>query len=252
MLPTIVGVCRYEFRMQARRPAVWLLIGIIGVLLVALFDFQAQGGEPRPAIVRLADQMQNLNFFLPIAFGILLADRLPRERRLHTEELLQSLPSGSGVRLWGKYAGAVLATTVPIVLVVIAGLLITVLRLNAASQLPALPPLFLAIMLPGLLFVGVFAIACTTFLPAALFSVLFVGYWFWGNLVPPGIMPTLSCTPLTPLGGYAAAAFFNDGPVCGMQITAAQGWESIGLLLGTALLALVAANLWLQRHQRAG
>ena len=41
-----------------------------------------------------------------------------------------------------------------------------------------------------------------------MYRVLLAGYWFWGNLMPPRLMPTLAATPLLPLGSYAADGLF--------------------------------------------
>jgi hypothetical protein len=70
---------------------------------------------------------------------------------------------------------------------------------------------FVAIQLPGLLFVTGFALVCPMILNPILFRVLFVGYWLWGNLLSPGYLPTPAGTPLTPMGDYARAGLFG-GP----------------------------------------
>src|SRR5260370_19208210 len=66
---------------------------------------------------------------------------------------------------------------------------------------------FVLIVLPGLLFVAAFSIACPAILWVPLYEFLFVGYWFWGNALSPtrtGIQ-TLSQTILTPIGTYISA-----------------------------------------------
>ena len=40
-------------------------------------------------------------------------------------------------------------------------------------------------------FVVAFALACPVVMPPAVFQILFVGYWFWGNYMSPDIVPTL-------------------------------------------------------------
>lgn len=55
-----------------------------------------------------------LQIILPLAFGLLLAGRLPRDRKAGVDELLDTLPASSGGRLAGKFLGAALATATPI------------------------------------------------------------------------------------------------------------------------------------------
>jgi ABC-type Na+ efflux pump permease subunit len=183
-----------------------------------------------------------LNMFLPIVFGILMADRLPRDRRLNTLELLDSLPVGSGSRLWGKYLGASLATALPLGLVYFGLAAILAVQRHAPVIVALEIPSFVLMVLPGLIFVGAFSIACTLVLPVPIYSALLIGYWFWGNVVSPERIPTLTCTPLTPIGGFAAHGLLGlQGSVCDgiiPPITPAQGWMSIALLLAVAILAL--------------
>ncbi len=110
------GTVRYEFQMQFRRPAIWITVGAIALLILgtAFRGSRANFGNlSTPALEATVAGIGS--YFLPIVFGILLADRLPRERRLGTTELLESLPVGDGLRLWGKYVGTIAATLVPLV-----------------------------------------------------------------------------------------------------------------------------------------
>ncbi len=107
---------------------------------------------------------------------------------------------------------------------------------------------FLTINLPGLLFVAAFSVSCPVVLWVPLYQFLFVGYWFWGNLIPVGFgMPTLSGTILTPLGEYVATGFFGTEQVP-VRATFVGGVTSMGLLLGLAALALFCGyKLWRRR-----
>ena len=53
-------------------------------------------------------------------FGIVLADRLVRDRKLGVAELLDSTPADPGPRLVGKYLGVCAATAVPLELLYVA------------------------------------------------------------------------------------------------------------------------------------
>jgi hypothetical protein len=53
-------------------------------------------------------------------FGIVLADRLVRDRKLGVAELLDSTPTHPGPRLVAKYLGVCAATAVPVALLYVA------------------------------------------------------------------------------------------------------------------------------------
>ncbi|HEY8745593.1 MAG TPA: hypothetical protein VIU62_21090, partial [Chloroflexota bacterium] len=161
--------------------------------------------------------------------------------------LLESLPVSDGLRLWGKYVGAVVATLLPLLIAYLALSAIVAFRLQDAGLLEAFVPVFLLEVLPGLLFVGAFSIGCPALIPVPLYAVLYIGYWFWGNLVAPSRVPTISCTPLTPIGKYAAIAFFGArGQGCDLtqhSLGTGGGVASIALLLAVGCLFLVVVQL---------
>ncbi len=243
---TLVGVLRYEFLMQTRRPVVWLVL----VLVALLSSFPFLQGLPTEltGLEVAAGVTHFMNTFMPIAFGILLSDRLPRERRLNTNELLASFPSSAGTRLWGKFLGAAAATALPLsaLYLIVAGIL--AIQRGDASILAFELPLLILTVLPGLIFVGTFSLLCTEMLPVPLYAVLFIGYWFWGNVVSPRRIPTPACTPLTPIGGFAEHGILGTpGGLCSgliPPITPAQGWLSIALLIGVAAIAMLAGQFY--------
>ncbi len=254
------GTLSYEFRMQIRRLSMWLTFALAAVLLWFLGKPPSFTEHTVPVQI-LAFAAFQFNIFLPIVVGIFLADRLPRDRRVRIEELMKTLPSGCGARIFGKYAGCTLAILIPLFLLYslhIGRLLVAMLQAGVI-QPGGLPSVigqtlvvFAAMVLPGIAFVAAFSLACTAIMWVPLYQFCFIGYWFWGNLLPAGRgIPTLSDTLLTPIGTYAALGFF--GKVAGQvkQATVLQGWESIVLLLGCASLALLAAwgyLGWRQEH----
>ena len=253
-LSVFIGVSRYEFRMQIRRPALWITMLLFTLLIVGIGGVGSGvgGGFLRGELVRrsvaepllpiLVQWAYRINTFFPIAIGVLLADRLPRDRRTKTEELFATAPGALSARLLGKYCGSLLATLIPVLIVYAAGVgLIAYAAQNALAFPMSLAP-FAVIDLPGILFVSAFSIACTSILWTPLFQFLFVGYWFWGNLLQTRFgIPTLSRTILTPIGGYMASGIFGE-PFIQPGATAIQGVESIALLL--AIAALVMSTLW--------
>jgi len=255
-LGDLSGVFGYEFRMQIRRPAVWIVTAVPVLMMLALF-LQGRPNEILPPLPMAALLISSISYVLPIPFGILLADRLPRERQLRTVELLDSLPSSLAARLWGKYLGTSLATAIPLglgYLVLTGAMAVT---LPEPGLLLAFLPVFLVLVVPGLLFVAAFSLVCTEVLPVPLYAILFTGYWIWGNVVSPERLPTISCTPLTPIGRYVSIAFFgvDSGQACGFapnQLTWLAGLGSMALLIGGAGLVLLAAQRWLEwRAKRA-
>jgi ABC-2 type transport system permease protein len=262
------AVLRYEFRMQLRKPSVWLVTGLTVLLLVVLgngalrtvLDGPGGPGAAKATIISLGFQLHAL---LPIGYGCLLADRLIRDDRLRVAAVLDATPSGPGWRLLGKYAGAASATAVPIV-ALYAALAVgyAVVKGEPAALTWALAT-FGLVMVPGLLFVAAFALAVPLVMPAPLFRVLFVGYWVWGNMIPPELMPTLARTVVQPGGGYAFNVLLGDhslqlsGPAPGAflnvlrpEATTGAAWLSIALLLVLAAAALVAGQALRARRGR--
>jgi ABC-2 type transport system permease protein len=249
----LAGAVSYEFRMQVRRPAVWIAIGGVALFVMARALRGGLAGFRSLSPLQMESDIAIISsYFLPIIFGILLADRLPRERRLGTVELLESVPVGVGVRLWGKYLGAVGATLLPIALAYLLAASLVAIRLRDAGPLVAFVPVLLLVVLPGLLFVGAFSIGCPAVIPTPLYAILFTGYWFWGNVVSPSRVPTISCTPLTPIGKYAAVAFFDArGRGCGLTqqtLGYAGGIASIALLLALSVSLLLLVQGLSHRH----
>jgi hypothetical protein len=259
-MSAFVAALRYEFRMQVRKRAVWLvpaltvllflLIG--GSLLRDLFDATEGRTIAKAAMIDLGLQ---LNVLLPIGYGCLLADRLIRDDRLRVTPILDATPARKGPRLLGKYLGAAAATAIPIVAIYATLAVAYAVHREAPAALGWALVTFGLVILPGLLFVAAFALAVPLIMPAPLFRVLFVGYWIWGNVIGPDMVPTLARSVIQPIGGYPINALLDyyggdggmvlAGPVSGAMLnflrpepTALAGWLSIGVLLALAAAAL--------------
>lgn len=245
-ISAIVGATRYEFRMQIRRKALWIVMLLFSLLVFTGLSNPWQVLGELPLHLVISEWSTVLQIFMPIAFGCLLADRLPRDRRTGAAELLDTCPSSPGGRLLGKYLGATLATMVPILLVYAAGIAYVVAEAGDWSAIPLGLAAFAAINLPGLLFVAAFSVACPAVLWVPLYQFLFVGYWFWGNLLSEGYgIPTLSGTVLTPVGENAAVGLFGVRRGWVTDATAWEGALSIGLMLALSAAALYAAHRYL-------
>jgi ABC-2 type transport system permease protein len=246
-LASLAGVFAYEFRMQIRRSALWITMLLFTAFYVLSHIVNILYVNPTSpadvlrstAIDRVLVWAGLINLLLPIAVGILIADRLPRDRRTKMEELLTSTPSALGTRIAGKYLGSTLATILPVLLFYFAGVVVIIYHTGDVGVIPLAVIACLATVLPGLLFVTAFSLACPAVLWVPLYQFLFIGYWFWGNNHLRGI-PSLSYTILTPNGSYIRAGLFGlQGSV---QATPLEGWASLLLILTLALLILIA--LW--------
>ena len=247
----MAGAVLYEFKMQVRRKALWIVTGLF-FLFTSLMDFQGPWQLPDSTlvIVILMDWTHETQDFMPIAFGILLADRLPRDRRLRADELLWSLPGSLAERFLGKYVGATLATLVPLFLIYAAGVVYVAVDRGSVQAILIGLAMFAAVSLPGLLFVAAFSVSCPVVLWVPLYQFLFICYWFWGNLLNPDRrIPTISGTWLTPYGDYMMYGFFELRWFNGKEAAVWEGLASMGLLLGLAALALYCAYRVIQFQQ---
>lgn len=231
----------YEFRMQVRRRSLWLVVGLMGAwMLRLLVGDNLKLGEG--AAYQTAAWAWLLQVLMPIAVGVLLADRFVRDAKLKVDELLETSPAPSSARLVGKYVGATAATVTPMLVVYAIGLGILVSRgVDVSGVLTSAIPAFVLIDLPGLLFVASFSVATPMIMPVPVYQFLYVGYWFWGNLMPPQIMPTLRDTWLAPIGWMTGRGYFHlfeDTP--GPSPSQVDATISISVLLAGAVAALVA------------
>lgn len=212
-MTALLAVARYEFRMQARKRSLWIAAALLGGALVVLQGDRGPRSLPvgTPAREVMGTWALLFAILMPLVYGMLLADRLVRDRKLRVEPLLESLPHTPATRLAGKYLGGVAACALP-------GL--AALLLAAATELPERhdPALlgwalvaFAVVTLPGIAMVAGFALVCPVIVSVPLFRVLFVGYWFWGNMLAPDFLPSPTGTLLTPIGDYAATWLLDNG-----------------------------------------
>lgn len=260
---TMWGVLSYEFRMQIRRPVLWLTF-----LGFALLDTRSLGGVLNSShlaslhlsAMQLATSIAVLtNWLSPLGVGIFLADRLRRDRRTRVEEVLNSLPGTLKMRVLGKYLGTFLASLVPALLVYLLAIALMAWLLGNLALIPAALPCYIIVILPGMLFVAAFSLALPMVIWVPLYQFLFFGYWFWGNLFPQGPgLPTLSGTILTPIGSFIANAFFGVSSYGGIgraadggihQVPMMGGVASIVVMVGLAILVLIALYQYLRLEQ---
>ena len=256
-IAAFAGAARYEFLMQIRRVALWVGMLFLYPFCFNHFDrFYLDSRMIPSARVSLGEWAQFVALFFPLAAGLLLADRFARDRKTRVDEVLTTTQSSLSARLAGKYLGSVLATLVPIFAAYAIGAALIISHWNAFGDVLLALAMFAVGLVPAVLFVGAFSIACTTVLWPVLYQFLFVGYWFWGNFLNPKLgIPTLNGTLLTPSGRHAITGIFFqniDTHIGRYQLPAStlqQGVESLLLLLGCALVAQIAAWCWLRWQQ---
>ncbi|GHO81226.1 hypothetical protein KSD_89970 [Ktedonobacter sp. SOSP1-85] len=260
-LASFLGAFSYEFRMQIRRPALWITMTIIVFLILAstgrstFLVSYAQHVNKQSSTSTLVVWMDFLSILLPIGIGLMMADRLYRDRKTQVEELFTSLPNALSSRLLGKYLGGLGAASLPLFTIYMLGVLYILFQTGDWLVLPQAVAVFALVSLPGLLFISAFSLACPRVMWVPLYQFLFVGYWFWGNLLHNPQIPSLSYTLLTPIGDNLSRAFFPGRDqlfISSNPTPLVNGFISLGLLVGLAalvLIVLVALMKWQQAQQ---
>jgi hypothetical protein len=247
---------RHEFGMAIRRKALWIAYGLLFLFHTVLLFSPPPLGEwvdgeviTRPGLWSAAGRfVVAVNVFFPVVAGILSADRVQRDFRTGVRELQVSTPLSAAAYVSAKYLAALTSCLLPLFAWVMAvTLVMTVVGHAPAGFLYAVPVAFLAITVPAFAFVVAFSLACPLVMPLPVYQILFTGYWFWANFVPPGLFPTLNGTLLTPGGAYALQGFFG-GPVAEAYSRASHvGAFDAVLNLTVLMLCAASALLALER-----
>ena len=253
-LRQIIGLARYEFKMQWRRRGIKLLTAVMlaGVLIGAvLFPVDMQSIASLPPIETLtAEQAQTqkglalallmsltllaaLTFVLPL----LVVDAIPIEYAHQTDELMRSLPVGRGVYLAGKVTGTWLATLSSLALAVALSLLVWGLRVGAFN-----PTFYFDMLLTGAIPLLLTNGACAVLIGATqtsqqravilLLVVLLLPPFLFGSIVPGG---------MTLLEHYVGQAM--EGAMYVPPVIPAGGL-TFPVVTRTLLVGLAQAGVW--------
>jgi ABC-2 type transport system permease protein len=218
MMRSFAGILHHEISMSLRRKGLWVAYGLLFVFhTVLLFTPPPIGEMVKGEVIERREVWQvagrfllACNVFFPVVAGILSADRVRRDFRLGLRELQDSTPLSRHVYVLAKYLGSLASSLIPLFLWVMGiAALLTVLGRAHGSMLVAVPVAFLAITVPAFAFVVAFSLACPMVMPLSIYQILFTGYWFWANFIPPQLFPTLNGTLLTPSGMFAQQGFFG-------------------------------------------
>jgi hypothetical protein len=247
---------RYEFLMQIRRVTFWVIFAVGAIVpVIQFFNPQNFTHNADLAISQhsvIIIEITDIAGFVALATGLLLAGRVQRDRSLRVEEILKAARPTPMTRLFGKYAGATLASFVPAALLTALGTSVLVARYQDFSVIPLALAVAALTIIPATLFVGAFAIACGTFLWAPLFQFLFLGYWLWEQLDPKGPIPTLNGTILSPsmrlvlTGVFGFTPFRTSDASYYPAVGVAWGIANIATLIGSGLLVLLLAGFYQQ------
>lgn len=258
------GAARYEFWMQLRRRSVWVVIILLELLIFSLWlaianrymvgtyaDDTRKVWLPPNADGAVLMWAQIMAMFLPVGVGLLLADRMARDGQTHVDELFETLPGSLGARMLGKYLGCTLATLVPVLLCYTVGVVYIMLKIPNLHSILIAVEAFAAMLLPGILFVAGFSIAFPIVLKVPIYQFLFVGYWFWANLMSPKIgLPSPVGTIINAAGPYASEGLFNfQWTFLILHTNPLQASASIALLIGLGLIGLAAGWGYLRFQQ---
>lgn len=204
--------------MSLRRKGLWIAYGLLFVFHTVLLFTPPPIGEmvegeviAKPEVWQVAGRfLLACNVFFPVVAGILSSDRVRRDFRLGVRELQDSTPLSRHTYVLAKYLGSLASSLFPLFLWVMGiAAVLTILGRSHASMLYAVPVAFLAITVPAFAFVVAFSLACPMVMPLSIYQILFTGYWFWANFIPPQLFPTLNGTLLTPSGMFAQQGFFG-------------------------------------------
>jgi ABC-2 type transport system permease protein len=243
----------YELRMQLRKPAIWIatvipygLYAVLAMMGTQNLERLTQDTNPKTWMVA------SFGWFTPLlamVFGIVLADRLVRDRKLGVAPLLDVTPSNRSARLFGKYLGACAATAIPVALVyLIVGVTFAIWRGRPAALLWAAAT-FAAVVVPLLLLTGALAFLGPQLMPTPLFRALVVGIWFWaGATEVESQFPSLAASVLSLTMDYPQHVFFDSsdpvGPFQGAALNVLRPQATVGTaLLSLALILAIAAAI---------
>ncbi len=257
-----IGLLRHEIRMSIRRKSLWIAYGLLFLFYTVLLFSPPPLGERVPGEVISEAQLWPVagrflvavNVFFPIVVGILSADRIARDGRLGLRELQDSTALSRPIYVLAKYLAALASALLPVAL----WLLGIAIVMTADGHAPivflyAVPVAFLAITVPAFAFVVAFSLACPLVMPLSVYQILFTGYWFWANFIPPRLFPTLNGTLVTPSGMYELEGFFSGritafaGP---LRHTASDAILNLTVLGFSILAVLLLVERYLARQAR--
>ena len=260
-MTAFAATARYELRMQLHKPAIWIATAIPFGLFAVLALMETQRGglerltQDTNAKLWMVEAMGWFTAPLAMVFGMVLADRLVRDRKLGVAALLDVTPTNRSARLAGKYLGTCAATAIPPALIYLVVAVAFAVWRDKPSALLWGAATFAVLVLPLLLLAGALAFLGPQLMPTPLFRVLVVGLWFYaGATEVDSELPSPAATVLSLTLDYPQKVFFGStdataGPFQGAalnflrpQPTTATALLALALILGLAAAIVVAAR----------
>jgi ABC-2 type transport system permease protein len=257
------GLLRHEIGLSLRRKSLWIAYGLLFLFYTVLLFSPPPLGERVQGEVIPASEVWSvagrflvaINVFFPVVVGILTADRIERDRRLGLRELQDSTALGRPSYVLAKFLAALASSLFPVFLwLMVIAVAMTIDGHAPPGFLYAVPVAFLAITVPAFAFVVAFSLACPLVMPLSVYQILFTGYWFWANFIPPRLFPTLNGTLVTPSGMYALEGFFGfrvsalNGPLRFTAVDAILNLAVLGTCIAAVLLLLERYLAWQARR----
>lgn len=208
-------VYKYELLMTTRSRIAWLAITplLLVALLAALTSEDVIGDGS--AATRVGSCAVLISVFVSVGVGVAMTDRLVRLHGLGLDELMLALPCRPLVRFVGGFLGNISALLAPsaVALILIGGFVAVTSRDPRA--LPSAALAFLVIVAPAAGLISMASALAGMLLPIPLARALTVIAWFWATLFNQSMipLPTPTGTVFSPLGDYAAAAWWNVTPL---------------------------------------
>jgi hypothetical protein len=252
------ATARYELRMQLRKRSIWIATLLPLGLFLGLVAMGTDVGGPARTVhdtdpkIWLVQAVEGFVPPLAMVFGVVLADRLVRDRRLRVAALLDVTPANRTARLLGKYLGACAGTAIPPALAYGAVSVFFALWRGKPAALFWGPAAFAVVLLPLLLLAGSLAFLGPLLMPTPVFRVLVVGLWFWaGTTEVDSQFPSFAGTVFSLTMDYPLKVFFGssdattgtfpDAPLNVLRPAATTGTAVLAIALMLTLAALIVA-----------
>lgn len=260
---TLSTVFRFEFLMATRSRVAWLAISplLLIALLAALTSHDVL--DSASSAPRIGSCALLISMFVSLGVGVAMTDRLVRFHGLGLDELMLALPCRPAVRLVGGFLGSLVAMLAPsAAALILVGVVLTLVDRDPWA-VPSAALAFLIVVAPAAALVGVASAVAGLLMPVPLARALTVIGWFWATLFNRSLIPipTPTGTVLSPLGDYAAAAWWQVTPLWAgrgqpplLSPDPAPASATINLLVviaATVILVAVAHGLAMMRARSA-
>jgi hypothetical protein len=247
---------KIELAMQSRRWEVWCIFIVIAFILAILLtlDFAHTPSTQRErylADVSMAfsrTQIELSTWLLVVASGLLVADRIPRDRTLKMIEMNASTLPHTGSYIFGKYWGNLLVLGGAALLATMFAAIVPVISVGVPpSHLLRVFFGFWYVLAPVLMFVVAFNLLLSCIFSVRMTQILFPIIWLYSTYTPLG-MATPANTLFAPDGRYELQLVYNGSSV--IPLSPLEIGANLLLLLAMTVFCLFLASrlVFSQKH----